>query len=113
MASIKVIRTELRKRNLNVGNAEALMGRLRAIYGSGWTQGNLSNLLDTPSMPSFANASIAAPVIAPPVIMTEKPDYFENPNGTFQCNHCDHKPYKREHDCIRHIENKHADLLED
>jgi hypothetical protein len=108
MASIKIIRAALRKRGQSVSNAESVMAQLRSIHGGGWTESNLQVLLSTGPPPFVPSLLVDAPIVA-----GEKPDYFENPNSTFQCNHCDRKPYQREQDCIKHIETKHAALLRD
>lgn len=127
MASIKVARTQLRNAGLSLGLAQEFTDKLNSAFGSGWcSHGNagIGNggtlLLPVSNIRAFLFQGNAAPsVIAmPPIsnivsVNVEVADYFENDDGTFQCAHCSRKPYKRERDCIKHLQTKHADKLEE
>ena len=127
MASIKVARTQLRNAGLSLSWAQEFTDKLNSAFGNGWcSHGNagIGNggtlLLPVSNIRAFLVQGNAAPsVIALPsvsnvvAVNVEVADYYENDNGTFQCNYCDHKPYKRERDCIRHLQTKHVDKVED
>ena len=127
MASVKIARAALSIAGLSADYANQFTQKLNSTFGKYWnstpngivdSSGNL--LLAKNDFASFLTAGVysttpAVPdaAVAEAAPVEDKPDYYEEKNGTFQCNHCDHKPYKREYDCIKHIESKHADMLED
>ena len=134
MSSIKIARTALISAGLSADKANAFMDKLNATFGSAWgcsssgiTSGamlilpkaNFGAFLDYRPLAADVTihipaGSLAPPVVAPipPLILPAEADYFENDDGTFSCAYCNHKPYKTESACNRHIVAKHADKLE-
>ena len=124
MASIKVARTQLRNAGLSLDLAQEFTNKLNTAFGSDWKShgnsgiGNGGTLLlavsDIRAFLFAAPSLIAIPPVSNIVsVNVEVADYFENDDGTFQCAHCSRKPYKRERDCIKHLQTKHADKLEE
>lgn len=131
MAGIKVARSALLNAGMDVNVAQEFMDKANNVFGLNWacTPGGIgvgSNLLL--SAVNF-RAFLAARPLAPDVVISipipsakptsiievglEVADYYETEAGKFQCNHCDRKPYAREASCIKHLETKHADKLEE
>ena len=134
MASIKIAKNALISAGISVDHAQEFMNKLNSAFGPDWSSGDAgivlgptvllpknefkgflaykANMQDvvinitSPTIPSAATTIVAD-------VSVEAADYYELDNGKFQCNHCSHKPYARESSCIKHLESKHADKLEE
>ena len=128
MASIKVARTALAFAGIPVVKAQVFMDKLNVAFGLNWTcdasgiiaggslllaKANFNAFLDEKPLMQDVTVNIPLAPLMPAAISPADADYFENDNGTFSCAHCDHKPYKTEKACLKHVTAKHADKLED
>jgi len=129
MASIKIARTALIAAGLPAMNAQAFMDKLNTVFGANWTCDASGICLGTQVLlpkanfmaflaekPGLADVTIKVSLPSPGpgvAVPVEIADYYENDDGTYSCAHCNHKPYKREKDCVKHLQKKHADKLEE